>query len=204
MSIEVTPVGSWRDRREFIELPFRLHATSGQWVPPLRLERHAFLSPRLNKWLRHADVQLFLARRDGRVVGRVSAQVDHAFNAYQGNDWGMFGFFESEDDPEVAKALLDSAARWLTERGRDRMVGPMDFTMNDEAGLLIEGYEREPFIKQPWHPPHYRPLLRARGWTRPSTSGCGSCTSRTGRRSCSRSWTWPRRWSPNTASASGA
>ena len=72
---------SLRDRREFIGLPFRLHASSEQWVPPLRLERHAFLSPRLNKWFRHADAQLFLARRDGRVVGRVSAQIDHAFNS---------------------------------------------------------------------------------------------------------------------------
>ena len=163
MSIEVTPVRSLRDRREFIELPFRLHASSEQWIPPLRLERHAFLSPRLNKWFRHADAQLFLARREGRVVGRVSAQVDRAFNQYQGNDWGMFGFFEAEDDPEVASALLDAAARWLAGRGRDRMVGPMDFTMNDEAGLLIEGYEREPFIKQPWHPPYYRPLLEGTG-----------------------------------------
>ena len=163
MSIEVTPVRSLRDRREFIELPFRLHASSEQWIPPLRLERHAFLSPRLNKWFRHADAQLFLARRDGRVVGRVSAQIDRAFNEYQGNDWGMFGFFEAEDDPEVATALLDAAAAWLTQRGRDRMIGPVDFTMNDEAGLLIEGYDREPFIKQPWHPPHYRPLLEGAG-----------------------------------------
>ena len=163
MSIEVTPVRSWRDRREFIELPFRLHATSEQWVPPLRLERHAFLSPRLNKWFRHAEAELFLARRDGRVVGRVSAQIDAAFNAHQGNDWGMFGFFEAEDDPELAQALLDAAAAWLSGRGRDRMIGPMDFTMNDEAGLLIEGYDREPFIKQPWHPPHYRALLEGAG-----------------------------------------
>ncbi len=166
MSIEVTPVRSLRDRREFIEVPFRLHASSEQWVPPLRLERHAFLSPRLNKWFRHADAQLFLARRGGRVVGRVSAQIDHAFNAYQGNDWGMFGFFEAEDDPAVAGALVDAAAGWLAERGRDRMIGPMDFTMNDEAGLLIEGHDREPFIKQPWHPPHYRPLLEGTGLTK--------------------------------------
>ncbi len=166
MSIEVTPVRSWRDRREFIELPFRLHATSEQWVPPLRVERHAFLSPRLNKWFRHAEAQLFLARSQGRVVGRVSAQIDRAFNQHQGNAWGMFGFFESEDDPRVAAALLDAAAGWLGERGRDRMVGPVDFTMNDEAGLLIEGYDREPFIRQPWHPPHYRPLLEGAGLTK--------------------------------------
>ncbi len=81
----------------------------------------------------------------------------------QRNDWGMFGFFETEDDEEVARALLDTAARWLSERGRDRMVGPMDFTMNDEVGILIEGFDRDPFIKQPWHPPHYQRLCEASG-----------------------------------------
>ena len=163
MSVEVLTVRSERDRRAFIEVPYRLHATSEQWVPPLRLERRAFLSPRLNKWLRHADVQLFLARRDGRVVGRISAHIDHAFNRYQGNDWGMFGFLEVEEDQEALDTLLNAAAGWLTERGRDRMIGPMDFTMNDEAGVLIEGHDRDPYIKQPWHPPYYQRLCEAAG-----------------------------------------
>lgn len=163
MSIDVTPVRSWRDRREFIELPFRLHASSEQWVPPLRLERHAFLSPRLNKWFRHAEAELFLARRGGRVVGRISAQVDRAFNDYHGNAWGMFGFLELEDDPDVLAALLGVAEGWLAERGRDRMVGPMDFTMNEESGVLVEGHDRDPFIKQPWHPPYYQRLIEQAG-----------------------------------------
>ena len=154
---------SRRDRREFIELPFRLHANAEQWVPPLRLERKLFLSPRFNSWWKHADAELFLVRRDGRVVGRISAQIDHNFNAYQGNDWGMFGFLEFEEDREVAQALLDTAAEWLAVRGRDRMVGPMDFTMNDESGVLIEGFDREPFVKQPWHPPYYQRLCEECG-----------------------------------------
>ena len=166
MSVEVRPVGSRRELREFVELPFRLHSTSPQWVPPLRLERHAFLSPRLNAYFKHADAQLFLGRRDGRVVGRVSAQIDHAFSAYQGNDWGQFGFFECEDDQELAAALLDAAAAWLAARGRDRMVGPMDFSMNDESGVLIEGHDRDPFVKQPWHPPHYQRLCEQAGLTK--------------------------------------
>jgi GNAT superfamily N-acetyltransferase len=156
-------VRSRRDRRAFVELPYRLHATAEQWIPPLRIERRLFLSPRFNNWFGHAEAELFLARRDGRVAGRVSAQIDHNFNAYQGNDWGMFGFLELEHDAEVATALLDAAADWLRARGRDRMVGPMDFTMNDEVGVLVEGYEREPFIKQPWHPPYYRELCEGAG-----------------------------------------
>jgi GNAT superfamily N-acetyltransferase len=163
VSVEVSPVRSRADLREFIELPFRLHSTSPQWVPPLRLERHAFLSRRQNAFFTHGDARLFLARRAGRVVGRISAQVDHAFNAAHDNAWGMFGFLELEDDPEVLDALLDAAAAWNTARGRDRMVGPMDFTMNDESGVLIEGFEREPLVKQPWHPPYYARRLEEAG-----------------------------------------
>ena len=92
MSVVVSPVRSRADLREFIELPFRLHSTSRQWVPPLRIERHAFLSRRQNAFFTHGDARPFLARRAGRVVGRISAQIDHAFNAAHGNDWGMFGF----------------------------------------------------------------------------------------------------------------
>jgi GNAT superfamily N-acetyltransferase len=163
VALEVSPVRSRRDRREFIALPFRLHANAEQWIPPLKLERQLWLKPRFNSWWKHADAELFLARRDGRVVGRISAQIDHNFNAYPGNDWGMFGFLELEDDAEALAALLDTAADWLRERGRDRMVGPMDFTMNDEVGVLIEGFDREPFVKQPWHPPYYQRLCEQAG-----------------------------------------
>ena len=163
MSLEVFPVTSRRELREFIELPFRLHSTSPQWVPPLRLERRMFLSRKRNAFFTHGAAAYFLARRDGRVVGRVSAQIDHAFNAHHDNAWGMFGFLEFEDDAEVLGVLLDTAASWLRERGRDRMIGPMDFTMNDESGVLIEGGEHPPMIKQPWHPPYYQERCEAAG-----------------------------------------
>ena len=154
---------SFGDRRQFVELPFGLHGTGTPWIPPLKLERHLFLSPRTGQFFRHGEAELFLARRRERVVGRVSAQIDPKFNSYQDNAWGMFGFFEAEEDPEVFAALLDAAARWLGERGRDRMVGPMDFTMNDEAGVLIEGFALEPVVREPWHPPYYKVLLEQAG-----------------------------------------
>ena len=159
MSVVVEPVASRSDLNAFIDLPYRLHATSAQWVPPLRIERTAFLSRRLNAFFRHGDARFFLARRDGQVVGRISAHIDHRFNEHQGNAWGWFGFVEFEDDPEVVAGLLEAARGWLRGRGRDRMVGPADFAMNDECGILIEGFEREPLIRQPWHPPHYAPRL---------------------------------------------
>ena len=163
MSVEVAPVSSRRDVREFIELPFRLHSNAEQWIPPLKIERRLFLDRRTGPFFKHGEADLFLARRDGRVVGRVSAQIDRAFNEFQDNAWGMFGFLEMEDDVEVLRALLDAAAGWLRERGRDRMVGPMDFTMNDESGVLIEGFELEPMIRQAWHPPYYQRLCEQAG-----------------------------------------
>ena len=144
-----------RDRGEFVELPFRLHAGTEQWIPPVRLERRLFLSRRMNAYFKHAEAQEFLARRGKRVVGRISAQIDEAYDAEHGPGTGMFGFVELEDDPEVASALLDAARGWLAERGRSHMIGPMDYTMNDECGLLVDGFDREPMIKQPWHPPYY-------------------------------------------------
>jgi GNAT superfamily N-acetyltransferase len=156
VNVVVRPVSSRRDRREFVELPYRLHSTSGVWVPPLRLERRIFLMRSQNAFFSHGDAQLFLAERDGRVVGRISAQYDDAFNAYHDNRWGMFGFLEFEDAPDILPPLLEAAAAWLQAHGRDHMIGPMDFTMNDESGVLVEGHEREPMIKMPWHPRYYQ------------------------------------------------
>jgi GNAT superfamily N-acetyltransferase len=156
VEVSVQPVEGRRDLKEFIELPYRLHSTSGVWVPPLRLERRLFLNKRVNAFFSHGDAQLFLARSGGRVVGRISAHYDDNFNAFHGNRWGMFGFLELEDDPGILPPLLEAAARWLRSRRCDRMVGPMDFTMNDESGVMVEGFERAPLIKQPWHPPYYQ------------------------------------------------
>src|SRR5919201_3853333 len=155
MPVEVRPVRGWRDLRAFVDLPFRLHEGT-PWIPPLRIERYAFLSRRLNAYFKHADAEYFLARRGGRVVGRVTAQIDHAFNDYHGARRGMFGFLELEDDAEVMGALLEAAEGWLRARGCERMVGPMDFQMNDESGVLIEGFDREPMLRQSWHPPYYQ------------------------------------------------
>jgi GNAT superfamily N-acetyltransferase len=161
-TVTTAPVRGLRDLRAFVALPYRLHAHT-PWIPPLKLERYAFLSRRLNPYFSHGEAEYFLARRGHRVVGRITAQVDHAFNAYHGTRWGMFGFLEFEDDQGALEALLDAAAGWLRGRGCERMVGPMDFQLNDESGILIEGFEREPMIRQPWHPPYYQARCEAAG-----------------------------------------
>jgi GNAT superfamily N-acetyltransferase len=163
MGLDVRPVASKRDLTTFIKLPWRLYRNEPNWVPPLVSERRQFLDRRKNPWFEHGEAEYFLAWRDGRPVGRITAQVDRVLNEFQDNDWGLFGFFECEDDPEAAAALLRAAETWLRARGRDRMVGPMDFTMNDECGVLIEGFERTPIILTNWTPRHYPRLLEGAG-----------------------------------------
>jgi GNAT superfamily N-acetyltransferase len=162
MAIEVTPVRGRKDKRAFVDLPYRLHAGT-PWIPPLKLERYAYLNSKLNPFFKHGEAQLWLARKDGRVVGRVSAQIDHAYNEYHQTKWGLFGFLEFEDDPEVVDALLAVVKPWLLERGCDRIVGPMDFVINEECGILFDGFELEPTIRNPWHPPYYQQRLEQAG-----------------------------------------
>jgi GNAT superfamily N-acetyltransferase len=166
MPVEVRPVASKRELKAFMRLPWRLYRNEPHWVPPLLMDLRKRLDRERNPFFQHAEAEYFLAWRDGRPVGRITAQVDRNLNEFQGNDWGLFGFFECEDDPEAAGALLDAAAQWLRERGRDRMVGPMDFTTNDECGLLVEGHDRMPIILTPWQHPYYQALLEGAGLTK--------------------------------------
>ncbi len=166
MGVEIRSVSGGRDLKAFIDLPFRLHANHPLWVPPLKLERRLFLSRRMNAFFSHGEAEYFLALRDGRVVGRVSAQINHAFNDYQEKNWGWFGFLEFEDDQELLEALLDAAAGWLRERGTERIVGPASFTMNDESGILVEGFDLRPMIAQPWTPRYYQQRVEQAGMTK--------------------------------------
>jgi len=166
VSVEVTAVSGRGDLKQFINLPFRLHAENPLWVPLPKLERWLFLNRRLNAFFSHGEAEYFLARREGRVVGRISAQVNHAFNDYQKKNWGWFGFLEFEDDQEALDALLNATEVWLRARGTERMVGPADFSMNEESGILIEGFELRPMIKQPWHPRYYQQRMEQAGMSK--------------------------------------
>lgn len=160
--LTIRPVRGRRELKRFIDLPYRLHAGT-PWVPPLKLERRLFLNRKLNPYFKHGEAEYFLALRGDRVVGRVSAQVDHAFNKFHQSRWGMFGFLDLEDDQEVMTGLLGAAQDWLRSRACERMVGPMDFSMNEESGVLIEGHELEPLIRQPWQPAYYQRLCEEAG-----------------------------------------
>ena len=164
MPVTVTPVSGRHDLNAFIKLPFRLYEDDPNWVPPLLyLERQRF-APKTNPFLQHADHQLFLARRDGKVVGRISAQVDHEHNRFHQDRTGFFGFFESEDEPETARALLDAAEDWLRARDMEAVRGPLSFSINQEVGLLIDGFGMPPMIMTPHARPYYGPLIEEAGF----------------------------------------
>jgi GNAT superfamily N-acetyltransferase len=164
--VSIRPVRNRRELKRFVKVPFRLHRKHPQWVPPLVLERMQFLDRGKNPYFEHAEAEYFIAERDGEPVGRITAQVDERWDEFQGGSDAMFGFFETVNDLEVARALLDAATEWARAKGRSRILGPMDFTTNDEIGILIEGHQLRPMILQPWHPPYYAQLIDGLGYAK--------------------------------------
>src|SRR5262245_41413968 len=162
--VKIRPVRTRRELKRFVKVPFRLHREEPQWVAPLVYERMEFLDRKKNPWFEHGEAGFLVAEREGEPVGRISAHLGRRWDEFQGGNDAMFGFFETANDPAVARALLDAATKWAREHGRDRILGPMDFTTNDELGILIDGFERRPMILEPWHPPYYQQLIEAEGF----------------------------------------
>jgi GNAT superfamily N-acetyltransferase len=165
-NVSISPVRTRRELKRFVKVPFGLHRDQPPWVAPLIFERMEFLDRKKNPWFEHGEAEYFLAERDGEAVGRITAHVDQRWDEYQGGSDAMFGLFETANDPEVAAALLGAATEWARGKGRGRILGPMDFTTNDEIGILIDGYERRPMILEPWHPPYYRELVEVEGFAK--------------------------------------
>lgn len=163
LPIEISPVLSRSDRAEFLRFPWKIYAGDPVWVPPLLVERAAFIDPKKHPFYLHGAAALLLARRQGEIVGRIMASDDPHYNAQHGSNAGCFGLFECVNDPAVARALLDAAAGWLIARGRTELLGPIDYSTNYMMGLLIEGFEFPPRIGTPHHPSYYQPLLESCG-----------------------------------------
>jgi GNAT superfamily N-acetyltransferase len=162
-SIEVTQVDSPRERDAFIKFPWRIYTNDPAWVPPLLIERKEFLS-RKHPFYEHGDAALFLARSGGEIVGRIMASDDPNYNALHGSNVGCFGLFESINDPEVAAALFEAAADWLRRKGRDEIMGPIDYSTNYVCGLLIDGFQHPPMLLTSHNPPYYGTLIERWGF----------------------------------------
>jgi GNAT superfamily N-acetyltransferase len=163
-SVTVRPVRSKEDLKAFLDVPFALYAGDPNWVAPLYLERFEHLDPKKNPYYQHAEVELFLALRGGRPVGRISAQLCRLRSERYKDGVGQFGFLEAEDDPATFSALLEAAAAWLKQRGATAIQGPFSFSINDETGLLIEGFDTPPSMMMGHALAHYGPRLEEAGF----------------------------------------
>jgi hypothetical protein len=165
MSLEIVPADSRRGVSDFVDVPWRIPALTEapQWVPPLRMMVRDALDTKGNPFYRVADRALFIARREGKPVGRIAAIENRAHNETHADRVGFFGFFDAVDDPEAAAGLVAAAASWLRSRGLTAIRGPMNPSTNYECGLLVDGYDQHPLFLTPWNPPYYEALLKGAG-----------------------------------------
>lgn len=162
--LEILPVCDRAAHREFLHLPESLYTHDPAWIPPLLLERREHLSKN-NPYFRHATFQAWIARRGSKTVGRISAQVDQLHLQRYDDHTGFFGMLEAQDDPEVFQALLDTAQAWLRERGMKRIRGPFNLSINQECGLLVEGFDTPPVIMMGHALPYYSRRIEEQGFT---------------------------------------
>ncbi|HUU56709.1 MAG TPA: N-acetyltransferase [bacterium] len=161
--ITVEEVTSGRPFADFVDFPYALYRDDPHWVPPLKRDvKFTFAAE--NPFWHHAERALFVARRDGAVVGRVAAIKDDDYIEFSGRPCGYFGFFECREDEEAAGALWDAAAAWLREKGLTEVIGPMNPSTNDECAFLVEGFDRPPYIMMTHNPPYYASLAEAYGF----------------------------------------
>ncbi|MFZ5470477.1 MAG: GNAT family N-acetyltransferase [Myxococcota bacterium] len=164
--VTVTPVQSAADRDAFVLFPYSLYRSDPNWVPPLVMERRDFLDPKKNPWFEFGKVELFLARRNGQVVGRIAAVNDPRYNEFHQAQLGGFGMFECVDDVGVARALFDAAATWCRSQGFTRLWGPVGFSTNYECSVLVEGFDAPPVVMMAYNPRYYPGLYEACGFTK--------------------------------------
>ena len=162
-AIEIIPVSTPAELDRFIKLPLQLYAGDPAFVAPLVLERQEALSPAKNPYFQHAEVQFWLARRDGRDVGRISAQIDRLV---ADPDVGHFGMIAAEDDGAVFAALFAAAENWLRSRGKLRVMGPFNLSINEETGLLIDGFDTPPVMLMGHDPRYAGPRVEALGYAK--------------------------------------
>lgn len=168
--IEITPVASKRERREFVDLAYRLNASEPNWVPPLKMEAIELVTPGKNPFFAHADVELMLARENGRIVGRISAHIDHLALAQppeqgMGPGTGNWGLLEAEDE-EVAHLLIARAEEWLRAKGMTRVLAPLSLSIWEEPGQLVRGHENPPTIMMGHQPERYVRWIESAGYSR--------------------------------------
>ncbi|MEP6767391.1 MAG: hypothetical protein ABJC61_01890, partial [Acidobacteriota bacterium] len=151
-SVSVHSIGrSKRELSRFFDVAERIYANDPLWVAPIRDDVAKVFSPK-NPFFLHGQMQLFVASKAGRDAGRIAAIVDRNHNEFHRDRIGFFGYFETENDPAIARALFEAAEGWVRERGMDTLRGPANPTLNDEAGLLVDGFDSSPVLMMTYNP----------------------------------------------------
>ena len=161
--LTVRPVSNRSEFRRFIDYAYERNANDPHWVPPLRMAEHERLTPKKNPFFAHADVELLIAWRGATAAGRIAAIDDRLHNETHHDNTAMFGFFEA-DDADTARALLGAVEDWARARGRARVRGPINPSLNESAGLLVDGFDTDPMLMMPHNPPEYGAHIEAAGY----------------------------------------
>ena len=164
MPVEIIEANSKAEIERFIHVPMRLSAKDRNWVAPLMFERREALSKKVNPVFEHTEAQFWLARKDGRDVGRISAQIDRLAKTDAGDPAGYFGMIAAENDPEIFAALFAKAEDWLRARGRSRALGPFNLSINEEVGLLIDGFDTRPMLMMGHDQPYVATRVEEQGY----------------------------------------
>src|SRR5262245_8098637 len=162
-AIRIEPLRGTGALRQFIRVPGEVYRGDAGYVAPLELERLDALRQDKNPYYQHGRAEYWLATRNGQPVGRISAQIDTLSQERHGADVGHFGNIDAEDDPMIFRALLGAASDWLKGRGMRRMLGPFSLSINEEMGVMVEGFEALPMMFMPYHPPYAGRHLSALG-----------------------------------------
>ncbi|MBL4803204.1 MAG: hypothetical protein JKY45_15065 [Emcibacter sp.] len=161
--ITIKEVANKQELKQFVKLPWHLYKQDPNWVPPLIVERMEVLDEKKNPYFEHAEAKLWLAYKDGEIVGRISAQIDELVEKHHNEKIGHFGFFECINDQQVANKLMDTACQWLKSQGRTSLIGPFSLSINEEAGMLIDGFDTPPSLMMNHALPYYKDLMEGYG-----------------------------------------
>jgi len=166
MGLEIREVKSSKDLKKFVNLQWDVYKNDPSWVAPLKFERKKLLNTRKNPFYEHSEIKSWIAIQDEQVVGRISAIINDNHNKTHGDKVGFFGFFECNENQNIANALFDKASSWLKSKDMDMVRGPVNPSMNDECGLLVDGFQSPPVVLMTYNPPYYKDLLTGSGFSK--------------------------------------
>ncbi|HET8865378.1 MAG TPA: hypothetical protein VFM80_06730, partial [Gracilimonas sp.] len=162
----VTIVSTTEERKRFTDFIYTFYKDAEHWVPPLRMDQKKLIDTKKNPFFENAEIALFLAEKDDKEVGRIAAIVDHRFNEFHGTKTGHFGFFECINDHHTASLLFRVASDWLRDKGMNKVMGPASPSMMDTIGVLIDGFDKDPYIMMPYNFPYYDELISNCGFSK--------------------------------------